>query len=159
MYVSPGAGSESLEEIFQQLGLKVADALRLNGRPHYEVGAATQVNSRHRQRFVHGHDEVACAVDAPFVAQRLAHSLAQDQTRIFDGVVLIDVQIAPRSQIQIEATVASEEFQHVIEKTNAGGDRVPASTVQTQAGTNIGFRRAAVNLGGAGSHAKHPAGE
>jgi hypothetical protein len=159
MYVGPRAGSECLKEIFQQLRLKVADALRFNGRPQYKVRAAAQVDSRYRQRFVHGHYEVACTVDAPFVAQRLPYRLAQDKTRVFDGVVLIDVQIAPRSQIQIESTVASEEFQHVIEKTNAGGDRVLTPTVETQPGTNIGLRRAAINPGGARFHVKYPVGE
>jgi hypothetical protein len=159
MDVGPGAGSESLEEVFQELRLKVADALRFDGRPQYEVGAAAQVDSRHRQRFVHWHYKVACAVDASFVAQRLPHGLTQDKARVFDRVVLIDIQIAPRPQVQIEATVASEEFQHVIEKTNAGGDRIAAPTVETQTGTNIGLRRPAINPGGAGLHAKYPGGE
>jgi hypothetical protein len=159
MYVGPGAGSESLEEIFQQFGLKVANALRSNGCPQYEVGATAQVDSCHRQRFIHGHYEVACAVDASFVAQRLPHGLTQDKACVFDCVVLIDVQIALNSQIEIEATVSSEKFQHVIEKPNAGGDRVPAPTVEAQTGANVGLRRAAINPGRAGFHAKHPVGE
>src|SRR6516225_8599888 len=99
--VGPGTGGESLEEVFHQLRLKVPDPLSFDRRLQYEIGTAAQVDGRHRQRFVHGHHKVAGAVDASFVAERLPKGLAQHKASVFNGVMLIDVQIAPRPEVEI----------------------------------------------------------
>ena len=57
---------------------------------------AAQIDRRDRERFVHRHHEVAGAVDALAVAERLGHRLAERDAEILDGVVLVDVEIAGR---------------------------------------------------------------
>jgi hypothetical protein len=41
-------------------------------------------------------------------------------------MMLIDIQIARRLQLQIETTVLGEQFQHVVEKTNPSGNVITA---------------------------------
>ena len=60
------------------------------------------------------------------------HRLAEHDADVLDGVVLVDVEIAGRLQRQIEAAVAREQLQHVIEETDAGADVVAAAAVDRQ---------------------------
>ena len=54
---------------------------------------------RDAERLVHRHDEVAGAVDAAAVAERGRHRLAERDADVFDGVVLVDVEVAGRAQL------------------------------------------------------------
>ena len=60
----------------------------------------------------------------------LANNLPQYDADVFDGVVLIDVEVALGLQFQIEAAVLGEQLQHVIKKPDAGRDLVRALPVQ-----------------------------
>ena len=53
-------------------------------------------------------------------AQRFVERLSQHDADIFDGVMLIDIEVALGFELQIEAAVMGEEFQHVIEETDSG---------------------------------------
>ena len=46
--------------------------------------------------------------------------LAQRERAVLDGVVLVDVQIAGARQLQREAAVLRDLFEHVIEEADAG---------------------------------------
>ena len=67
-------------------------------RRHLEIDdrvrPAAEVDGRDGQRLVHRHDEVAGAVDAASVAERLGHRLAERDAEVLDGVMLVDVEIA-----------------------------------------------------------------
>ena len=80
---------------------------------------AAEIDRRDGERLVHRHDEVAGAVDALAVAERLQHRLAERDADVLDGVVLIDVEVARRLQREIEAAVTREQLQHVIEEADA----------------------------------------
>ena len=60
------------------------------------------------------------------VAERLREELAEHDAHVFDGVVLVHVEIALRLQLEVEAAVLGEQLQHVVEKADAGGDLVAA---------------------------------
>ena len=44
-----------------------------------------------------------------------------DNRSVLGGVVIIDMQVAGRPDLQVDHGVAGKAFQHVIQKTNAGG--------------------------------------
>ena len=77
---------------------------------------AAEIDRRDRERLVHRHHEVAGAVDAAAVAERLRHRLAERDAEILDGVVLVDVEIAGRLHRQVEPAVRREQLQHVVEE-------------------------------------------
>ncbi len=60
------------------------------------------------------------------------HRFAERDADVLDGVVLINVEIAARGEFQIEAAVARNLFEHVIEETNAGRDLRLAAAVEIQ---------------------------
>ena len=106
---------------------------------------AAEIDRRDRQRLVHRHDEVAGAVDAPPVAERLRHRLAERDAEILDGVMLIDVEIAARVDRQVERAVPREQLQHVIEKADAGAHVVPALAVERERQRDLRLRRPSID--------------
>jgi hypothetical protein len=122
--VSACASCEAFKEICHQLGLQVADKARADFGIDGEGGAATEVDGRDCQCLVHGHKEVAGAQDAALVAEGAVKDFTERYADIFDGVVLIYVEVAVAFEFEIEGAMAREEFKHVIEEANAGGDFV-----------------------------------
>ena len=102
--------------------------------------AAAEVDGDDANRFVHRHDEVAGAVDAAARAERGLDRLAERDADVLDRVVLVDVEIALGAQAQVEAAVAREQLQHVVEKADAGPDVVSAAAVERQPDGDRRFR-------------------
>ena len=98
-----------------------------------------QVHGHHRQGLVHGHHEVAGAVDALAVPQRLGEQLAEHDAGVLHGVMLVHVQIALGAQFQVEAAVFGEQLQHVIEETDAGRDFIGPAPLDAQPSGNARF--------------------
>ena len=108
-------------------------------------GASAEVDGGDAESFVHRHEEVAGAQDAALVAECLVEGLAERDADIFDGVVLIDIEIAVALQFEVEAAVASEELEHVIEETDAGRDLVWPRPSMRQIEVNLGLVGVAVD--------------
>ena len=87
---------ETLEEILDELRRQVADLLHRLRRSTTANGRPDKIDRGDRERFVHRHHEVAGAIDAALVAERLAHRLAERDADVLDRVVRVDVEIARR---------------------------------------------------------------
>ena len=68
-----------------------------------------------------------------------AHRLAERDAGVFNGVMLIDVEIAGGFHLQIEAAVPRDQIEHVIEKANAGVVLVVALAVERQRDLDLRF--------------------
>ena len=139
MDIGAGGLREALKEIFGQLGLEIADEFRGDLGVADAVGSATEIDGGCGQRFVHRHQEISGAQDAALVAEGLHDRFTERDASIFDGVMLIDVEIAFRFQTEIEGAMTRDEIEHVIEKANAGRNARRAAAVQIDAHANIGF--------------------
>ncbi len=64
---------------------------------------------------------------------------------ILDRVVLVDVEVARRSDRQIEAAMPRDQIQHVVEEANARLDVVPPVALDAEAHLDPGLARAAVD--------------
>jgi hypothetical protein len=140
--------AQRTEEVRHQLGRHIAHALALELALEHEVRAAAEIQRSAGQRLVHRQGE-AVAADAALVAQRLAQRLAQGQPGVLDGVVLVDVQVTLGLDVQREAAVLADLFQHVVEERQAGGDARIARTVQVQFNADLRFFGVALDHGGA----------
>src|SRR4029079_3620728 len=60
---------------------------------------------------------------------------------VFDGVVLIDVEVAGRLHRQVERAMAREQLEHMIEEPDAGRDLVPAFPLDRQLQQNLRLGR------------------
>jgi len=112
--------------------LRSAAAVIRGRKVHDGVRTTAQIDGGHRQGFIHRHDEIAGAVDPLAISQRLQHRLAQHDTDVFDGVMLVNVEIAGRRQRQVEAAMPGEQLQHVIEEANAGPHVVAAASIHSE---------------------------
>ena len=112
--------------------------------------AAAEVDGGCGESFVHGHQKIAGTENTFFGAERFLHGCAEGDAHVFDGVVLVDVEIAFGGDGEIECAVAREEIEHVIEKTDAGGDFGFAAAVEREAEADVGFGGFAADGGGAG---------
>src|SRR5687767_4488271 len=141
--VAAHALCEAFEEVLHQLGLEVADPGHLQMQIDDGMRPAAEIDGSDRQGFVHRHDEIPGAVDAPPRAERRRHRFTERDADVFDRVMLIDVEIAGNLQRQVEGAVTRHELQHVVEKPDAGGDVVAAAPFQRQLQANRGFARVA----------------
>ena len=90
------------------------------------------------------------AADAGLVAQRFSNGLAQADAHVFDGVMLIDVQIADGLEFQVDRRMFGQEREHVVEEAHAGRDFRHARAVQFQFELDVGLGGFALNAGGSG---------
>ncbi len=107
------------------------------------------------QRFFHWQGEVAVAADARFVAERLFQGLTKSDPNIFDGVVLIDVQIALCLHVQINRRVLRQQREHVVEEPDAGGNLALPGAIEIQLNANLGFSGFTIDGGSAGHKSKY----
>ena len=137
--VGAGAASESFEEVVDKLGLQIAHQTRANFGVDDAGCAPAEVDGGDAERFVHRHEEVAGAIDALLVAERVIEGLAEGNADIFDGVVLVNVEVALAAQLEIEAAVTCEELEHVIEEADASRDLVLAGALDGERQVDLGL--------------------
>src|SRR5688572_13581398 len=139
--VGARARGEAVEEVVDQFALQVAHHPHLDLQIDDRVRPPAEIDRNDGERFVHRHDEVAGAIDALAIAERLEERFTEHDADVFDGVVLIHVEIARRLQRQIESAVACKQLEHVIEETDAGADVVAAAAVDRQRACNLRLGR------------------
>ena len=83
------------------------------------VGAAGQVEGDLDQRLVERVHAAGEATDAGLVAERLLERLPEDDADVLDGVVAVDVEVAGGLHGEVEAAVAAELVEHVVEERQA----------------------------------------
>src|SRR3984957_19360361 len=120
MNIRARAASKTFKEVSNQFGLQVADSCGSYLRFNHRHRAATKIYRRQAERFVHRHQKISRSQNAAPIRERAIKRLTQSDSNIFDRMVLIDVKIANRCQLQVKASMSGEKFQHMIEKTNAG---------------------------------------
>ena len=87
--------------------------------------------------------DVGITSDALHVAERLFHRLPERDADILGGVVVIDVQVALGLDREVDAGMARQEFEHVVEKADAGRDRRNAGPVEVDRDLDVGLLGAA----------------
>src|SRR3954469_4526772 len=123
---------EALEEVLHQLCLQIPDEARLHAQVDDRVRASGEIDRGDGERLVHRHHEIAGAIEPSARPERRRHGFAERDAHVLDGVMLIDVEISSRLQRQVERAMTSEEFQHVVEKANAGRDIVAPASFERQ---------------------------
>src|SRR6185312_7442919 len=118
MNVRTSATSKAFEEIGNEFGLKIANEARPHLSIYHSSGTAAEVDCCQSQGLIHWHDKVAGAHDPAFVRQCFLKRLAQCDTNIFHGMVLVNIQVATGLNFQVKCSVAREQLQHMIKKTD-----------------------------------------
>ena len=118
--VHAGAVAEALEEVHEHLGGDVAYLLALEFDVPHKPAAPAEVESHGAQAVVHRQHE-AVALDSELVAEGCAQCVTEGYCRVLNGVVLINPQIAFGSYFEVDARVAADLVEYMVEKSQTGG--------------------------------------
>lgn len=113
-----------------------------NGRPEMSMTTRDSVSSM-------GMCTLKIAGDARHVAERLLDRLAKRDAGVFGGMVIINVQVANRLDREVDAGMAGEEIEHMVEKADAGRDIGHAGTIEVHGDLDVGFLGLALDRRGA----------
>ena len=134
-----GIHREGLEPLADQLGVEGADLVAPELRLEHQERPAGHVDRDARQRLVHRQVHVGIAGDALHVAERLLHRLAERDADILGGVVVVDMQVALGLDRDVDARMARQQVEHVVEKADAGRDRRRAGAVEVDRDLDVGL--------------------
>jgi len=78
-------------------------------------------------------------LNATSITEGLGKGLTHSDPDVFIGVVIIDVGITHRIDLQIDQPMAADLVEHVVKKRHAGADLTLADTIQIEAHLHVGF--------------------
>ena len=89
--------------------------------------------------------DVGITGDALHVAERLFQRLPDRDADVFGGVVVIDVQVALGLDREVDARMARQKLEHVVEEADSGRDRRNAGPVEIDRDLNVSLLGAALD--------------
>ena len=122
---------------------RAADPLAPERQIDHRVRPAADVDDRRREGLVHRDRGVAEAGDARPVAEGGGERRAEDKGDVLDRVVLVDVEVAVRLDVEIEQAVVGERPEQVVVETDPGGDVRRPLAVEPQLDRHPGLLRLA----------------
>src|ERR1700694_1791666 len=131
-------GGKRLEEMRYQRGRQRADRGARKRQVDHRVGAAAAIERRHGPCLIERNGRVA---ESRKFTERLRQRLTQHQGDILHRVVGVDLEVARRLDVEIEASVHSQRAQQVVEEGQAGRDLAPAAAVERQPDRDFGLLR------------------
>ena len=132
-------------EFLNQFSIKLPDLLGRELNSIHKRHATAQIDGGCDQRLFHWQRHVTVATDPLLIAQRLIKAATKTDPDVFDRVVMINVQIADRFDLQIEESVPSKQGEHMIEETNARGDLILSAAVEIDGKLDLRFSGIASN--------------
>ena len=100
---------------------------------------------------------MAVTADACLVAQRLSKRLTEGDADVFDGVVVVDVQVAITIDVDIDHAMSCDLVHHVLKEGHAGIGGQLAFAIQIDANPDLGLRGVAMNFSDTLCHDVSPA--
>src|SRR5690606_33488077 len=101
--------------------------------------AAGKIHHHPGQRLVEGDIGVAVAADALLVAEGPGKGLAEGDADVLHRVVVVDVGIAHRLDVEVDKAMAGDLVEHVFEEGDTGVEAGLAAAIQVQADRDPGF--------------------
>ena len=111
--------TQTLEEMLEHLGWHFAHLLSVELCIPNQPWATTEIQCHLAETIIHWQG-VTISLDATLVAQRLQQAFAQGNTRIFNGVMLIHIEVALGVDGEVHHAVLAYLLQHVVEETKTG---------------------------------------
>ena len=127
------------KKFLHQFGVVGADFLGGNLEAVAEVRAPGAVECHLHQSLIQRCHEMAEAMDTAPIAKRLRQGLANGDPHILIGVVVVDVGIPHRIDLQVDQAMAADLMEHVIQEGHAGAGLALAGSVQIQPHLHVGF--------------------
>src|SRR5580698_6787384 len=130
---------EAAKEFDGEVDVEGADARTREGHVEFEARPAREIDHHARKRLVERHVGMAIAANALALADGFRHRLPERDARVFHRVVVVDMKIAMRFDLEIDQAVTRDLVEHVVEKRHAGGKLLPAGAVEIELHTDLRF--------------------
>ena len=135
-----GMVGESLEELVDQVDVELPDP----GTPEVDAvldsRAPGKVDHHARQGLIQRHIGMPVTHDPLLVAQRLLERLPQGDADVFDAMVIVDMQIAFGTDIDIKTAMAGNLLEHVFEKGDSSIKIRPPTAIKIDGNANLSFQ-------------------
>ena len=109
-------------EMLSKLDGEISNHVAARGNFVNQKEPPRKIDHRPAQRFVHRHHRFTITIYPRLVAERLDQRLAQRDGDVFNGMMVVYLEVACANDLQIEQTVFGKEVQHVFEKWEADRD-------------------------------------
>jgi hypothetical protein len=140
--------AQAFEEMLIHFGGSVANILTSEFHVPAEVDASAEVYEHHSAAVVHGEDK-AVASETTFVAEGIAYGIAESDSNIFHGVMLVDVEITVALQMHRYARMVRYLPEHVVEEVQASRDKRRSFAVEVYKNVYVSFACDARDVGSA----------
>ena len=80
-----------------------------------------------------------------FIADCFAEGFTQGNADIFDGMVIVDMQVAFALDVQVDQPMSGDLVEHVLKKRNTDIESGLTGTIQVDRGFNLGFQSIALD--------------
>ena len=129
----------STEEFFYQSELKILRIWSVLRVTELKVWSIRKVDHYPAKSLIHGRIGTAISNNPGLIAQGFIDRLPNSNGTVFGRMMLIDMQITFDPQFQINQRMPRELFNHMIQKTNAGGHFIFPGSIEIQLDENLGF--------------------
>ena len=147
MQITQSGIYKSLPKIFKTISLErslLSTAHRNKGNTSQtsianKKSPATKINSRLTQSLIHRINKKTASENSSTITQRFFKTFPQNNTRIFNSMVLIHIQITFYVTRQIKKPVFTKRLQHMVKKTNRIFHITLSAAIQIQSQFNLSF--------------------
>jgi uncharacterized protein len=124
------ARRETVEPMLNELGVPFAETRHAQRHFPHKIRAPRYIERATRQRLVHRRIGTAITRNSAFIAQCLQHCFANRDAGVFCRVVLVDMKIANRLDLQVNQRMPRQLLKHMVEETDAGRNLIDSGSVE-----------------------------
>ena len=136
----PAATDQSLEEFLYEFRRKAgADTWAWEGGMIDQIRPGADVERDRHQRLIHRHHRMAKALDAFLRPQGPIKGFSKTDAHVFDGVMVIDIEITTGVEVEVKKPIACERGEHMVEERNAGVDVADPTALKRECDLDICF--------------------
>lgn len=139
MKVASGMLGKGFPKMTHEFCRKVANHGPRERSVYRAMHPSGQVDNTTYEGLVHRHVGMPIALDIGFVCERLRKRLTQTDSNIFDRMVIIDMQVPVGLHGEIKPSVAREQVEHVVKKTDARLMVIRPRAIETKSDGNVRF--------------------
>ena len=144
--VHVGTVAQTLEEVHEHFGGHLPNHFAVKLRLPHKPAPSTKVKCHSGVAVVHRQHE-AISLYASLASEGFVDGLAQGNGSVLYGVVLIYVEVAVHMHAEVDARMAANLVEHVVEETYAGGDVGLPGAVEVDGYVDLGFGCVAGHMG------------
>ena len=130
---------QALKDMFDHFCCDIADPLTPETQIDMGKGTPGKIDNGPCQRLIEWDVGISEAAYAPLVAQGLVESGTERKRAVLCRVVVVDVEIAFGTERYVDAAVARQRIEKMVEKAQARGNVALAGPVEVDGGRHVGF--------------------